>query len=52
MNVIGKRKCCAVVLLAFVSGALLGVLVACQSSLGLSPSMFSLVEHAQKLFSL
>ena len=52
MSGAGKRKCCVVVLLAFLSGALLGVLVACQSSLGLSPAMFSLVEHAQTLFSL
>ena len=52
MNMIAKRRYCVVVLLAFLSGALLAVLLACQSSLGLSPSMFSLVEHAQKLFSL
>ena len=52
MSRIGKRQCLVVVLLAFLSGALLGALMACQSSLGLSPSMFSLVEHAQKLFSL
>jgi len=49
---IGKKQFCVALVLAFFSGALLGLLASCQSSLAISPSMFSLVERAQQLFRL
>jgi len=52
MNMIAKRRYCVVVLLAFLSGAMLGVLLARPSSLGLSVSVLSLLENAHKLFPL